>query len=94
VLLIGLRAWIADGYDPTIGIMHDSWKPEKHSFVFDLMEPMRPVVDRPILKMIQAEAFLGADFTLQQDGACRLNPEMARTIANQVKNLLEQQNRH
>ena len=44
--------------------------------------------------MIQAEAFLGADFTLQQDGACRLNPEMARTIANQVKNLLEQQNRH
>jgi len=72
---------IADGYDPTIGIMHDSWKPEKHSLVFDLMEPMRLVVDRPILKMIRDEKFSGADFMLQANGVCRLNPQLASRIS-------------
>ncbi|MDX2221682.1 MAG: CRISPR-associated endonuclease Cas1 [Rhodospirillaceae bacterium] len=71
---------IAEGYDPTIGIMHDSLKPEKHSFVHDRMEPMRPVADRTILKLIKEQTFSGADFVLQKDGVCRLNPEMARNL--------------
>ena len=69
---------IAEGYDPAIGIMHDWNSPDRHSFIFDLMEPQRPVVDRGILKLIQEHTFSGADFILQSDGVCRLNPELAR----------------
>jgi len=72
---------IADGYDPTIGIMHDRTRGARHSFVFDLMEPQRPIADRVVLKFISDETFCGSDFILQRDGVCRLNPEMARSIA-------------
>ena len=71
---------IADGYDPSIGIMHDRWQPDRHSFVFDLMEPQRPVVDRDILKLIQEHTFSGADFMLQKDGVVRLNPTLTSYI--------------
>lgn len=75
---------IADGYDPMIGVMHD--QREKHkdntpSFALDLMEPMRPVIDRVILKLIAKETFSGADFDLQSDGVVRVNAELARLIA-------------
>lgn len=72
---------IADGYDPTIGIMHDRTRGERHSFVFDLMEPQRPIVDRTILKLIGQETFCGSDFILQSRGVCRLMPALARKIA-------------
>jgi CRISPR-associated protein Cas1 len=32
---------ISDGYDPTIGIMHDGGEGSS-KFIFDLMEPERP----------------------------------------------------
>ena len=79
---------IADGYDPTLGILHGSTKPGKNSFVFDLMEPQRPIADRAILKLIAEEQFCGADFILQNDGACRLNPELARAVARSVSAIL------
>ena len=75
---------IADGYDPSIGIMHDNSKTERYSYVYDQMEPFRPIVDRGILKLIQEETFSGADFALQSDGVCRLNPELARKVVYRV----------
>lgn len=79
---------IADGYDPMIGVMHD--QREKHkdntpSFALDLMEPMRPVVDRVILKLIAEETFSGAGFDLQSDGVVRINPELARSVASNAE---------
>ena len=72
---------IADGYDPGIGIIHgDLIKPDRHTFVFDLMEPERSIVDRGILKLIQEHTFSGGDFMLQKDGVVRLNPELARMM--------------
>ena len=71
---------IADGYDPSIGIMHDRWQSDRHSFIFDLMEPERPVVDRAILKLVQEHTFSGADFMLQPDGVVRVNPELVRAL--------------
>ena len=77
---------IADGYDPSIGIIHgDLIKPDRHTFVFDLMEPQRPVVDRGILKLIQAHTFSGGDFMLQKDGVVRLNPELVRNLISTIK---------
>ena len=69
---------ISDGYDPSIGILHHDMRTDRHSFVFDAMEPQRPIVDRIILKLVAQEAFSGSDFILQRDGVCRLNPELAR----------------
>jgi CRISPR-associated protein Cas1 len=75
---------ITEGHDPTIGIMHIRSKEAGKSypgFVLDRMEPMRPVVDRAILDLISETTFTGADFAIQDDGACRLNPELARCVA-------------
>jgi CRISP-associated protein Cas1 len=67
-----------------IGVLHDQrhyGKERTPSFALDLMEPLRPVVDRVILLLATEEMFSGADFQLQRDGRCRLNPELARRIA-------------
>jgi CRISPR-associated protein Cas1 len=74
---------IAEGYDPTIGIMHDRENDRGNypAFALDRMEPMRPVVDRAILSLVATTTFTGSDFLIQPDGVCRLNPELARRVA-------------
>jgi len=42
---------ISDGYDPTIGIMHEG-NDGSSKFIFDLMEPERPKVDRAVLDFV------------------------------------------
>jgi len=49
-------------------------------FIFDLMEPDRPKVDRAVLDFVIGHAFDPADFVIRRDGVCRLNPEMARIV--------------
>ena len=74
---------IAEGYDPTIGILHgrESERGTYPAFALDRMEPMRPIVDRAVLKLVDDSTFSGADFSIQDDGVCRLNPELARRVA-------------
>ncbi len=71
---------VADGYDPTVGIMHES-RDGASAFVFDMMEPERPKVDRSILEFIKSHTFHAADFVIRSEGVCRLNPETARCVA-------------
>ena len=77
---------IADGYDPTVGIMH-SGRHGKQAFALDLIEPERPVVDRIILDLVRKERFHPADFILRKDGVCRLSPQLARIIAAKVSQI-------
>lgn len=88
VLLTEMRIKaISNGYDPMIGILHDQRHKDKDrtpSYALDLMEPLRPVVDRAVLKLVEKETFSGADFQLQSDGVCRLNPELARKVVAQT----------
>lgn len=74
---------IADGYDPTLGILHDreSDRGTYPAFALDHMEPLRPVVDRAVLHLVRTATFTAADFAIQADGVCRLNPELARRLA-------------
>jgi CRISPR-associated protein Cas1 len=74
---------IVEGYDPTIGIMHEkkALRGINPGFALDHMEPMRPVVDRAVLQLIDSVTFTGADFSIQHDGVCRMNPELARRVA-------------
>lgn len=72
---------VAAGLDPSIGVLH-SGRRGRPDFVLDLMEPLRPIVDRAVLEFVQTHTFHPADFTMRSDGVCRLNPEMARQIAH------------
>ena len=47
---------IAQGYDPTIGIMHEG-NNGSAAFIFDLMEPHRPSVDRKVLEFVRSHTF-------------------------------------
>jgi CRISPR/Cas system-associated endonuclease Cas1 len=70
---------ISEGYDPTIGIMHEG-RDGSSKYIFDLMEPERPKVDRTVLDIVKGQVFDPADFVIRTDGVCRLNPEMARMV--------------
>jgi CRISP-associated protein Cas1 len=47
-------------------------------FIFDLMEPERPKVDRAMLDFVKATVFDPADFIIRSDGVVRLNSQLAR----------------
>jgi CRISPR-associated endonuclease Cas1 len=70
---------IARGYDPTIGYLH-THQEDRPALVFDLMEPLRPLVDRVVLGLVQSQAMDAGDFTLRNDGVCRLNPALAKHL--------------
>ncbi len=86
VLESQVRMQIAvDGLDRKIGFMHGSYR-DKDSLVYDLMEPLRPVVDRQVLRLLHEEIFSPGDFTLNEMGVCRLNPQLARALVKYVTN--------
>jgi CRISP-associated protein Cas1 len=70
---------LAAAFDPTIGTLHGADR-GKHAFVFDLMEPLRPLVDAKLLRFVQAYTFSPGDFTITSQGICRLNPQLARNV--------------
>ena len=72
---------IADGYDPTIGIMHHS-REGLPAFVCDLIEPERPRVDAAVLAFVGSRQFCVSDFVIRKDGVCRLSPQLARVVAS------------
>jgi CRISP-associated protein Cas1 len=74
---------ISEGFDPTIGIMHEG-SDGSSKFIFDLMEPERPKVDRAVLDFVKTTVFDPADFVIRSDGVCRLNSEMARMVVARV----------
>ena len=74
---------VSDGYDPTIGIVHEGGDGSS-KFVFDLMEPERSKVDRVVLDFVKGHVFDPADFVIRSEGVCRLNPEMARMVVAKV----------
>jgi len=71
---------IAEGYAPRLGILHSADAKAQDSFVFDEMEPLRPVVDQAVLAFALSETFHAKDFVLRSDGVCRLSPGLAKMI--------------
>jgi CRISPR-associated protein Cas1 len=88
VLISQTRSQItAAGLDPSIGIMHGNSE-NRIPLVYDLMEPLRPVVDRYVLKFALSQTFTPGDFTINQWGGCRLNPQMVRAVVMKMPNEL------
>jgi len=52
--------------------------------VLDLMEPLRPVVDRLLMEFVAAERFSPSDFSISRTGLCRLHPQLARRVVQAV----------
>ena len=57
---------ISEGYDPTIGIMHEG-RDGSSKFVFDVMEPERPKADRAVLDFVKRHVFDPADFVVRSE---------------------------
>lgn len=77
---------VGAGLDPTIGYFHGNYR-AKHALVYDLMEPLRPLVDRSVLDFVLKHTLSPADFVLTGEGVCRLNPQLARGVVSTVGDL-------
>jgi CRISP-associated protein Cas1 len=49
-------------------------------FIFELMEPERPKVDRVVVDFVKATVFDPTDFVIRSGGVCRIHLEMARMV--------------
>lgn len=69
------------GCDLGMGVIHAD-RPSRDSFVFDLMEPVRPEVDRYALELLDGQTFRRSDFFETTEGVCRLMPQVAAPLAS------------
>jgi CRISPR-associated endonuclease Cas1 len=68
------------GLDPGLGLVHSDTK-GRASFALDLIEPIRPVVDRWVLDFLERRTFRKAEFTEISDGHCRLLAPLTHELA-------------
>ena len=78
---------IATGLNPAIGVMHSASE-NRVPLVYDLMEPLRPMVERKVLEFALEHSFTPADFTINSWGRCRLNPQMAKVVAGRLATII------
>jgi CRISPR-associated protein Cas1 len=71
------------GLDPYSGFLHVD-KKGRASLVYDLMEPLRPQVDRKLIEMIRSRSLSAGDFFLHPSGVVRLNPKLATYLASEI----------
>ena len=68
------------GLDPGLGVLHAD-QLNRDSLAADLMEPVRPLVDRYVLRLLGARTFAASDFYETRQGVCRVTPPLARELA-------------
>jgi CRISPR-associated endonuclease Cas1 len=68
------------GLDPSLGILHLDTE-FRQSFACDVMEAVRPDVDKWLLDTIAVKTFAWGDFAETREGQCRLLPTLARQLA-------------
>lgn len=73
-------ALTAVGLDPGIGILHADHR-SRDSLALDLMEAVRPTVDRYLLDLLSKNSFAATDFAETSAGQCRIMPSLARRLA-------------
>jgi hypothetical protein len=73
-------ALVSIGLDPGLGVMHADQR-GRDSLALDLMEAMRPNVDRIVLGLLQSHAFTAKDFFETRQGVCRVLPPLTHQLA-------------
>jgi hypothetical protein len=70
----------AVGLDPGIGIVHRD-QPARPSLALDLLEAIRPDVDRYLLQLLRARAFAASDFYESRRGSVRVLAPLSHQLA-------------
>ena len=73
-------ACLAVGLDPGLGVLHADQK-ARDSLALDVVEPVRPLVDRFALQVLTHRAFRAADFVETPQGACRVLAPLSHELA-------------
>jgi CRISPR-associated endonuclease Cas1 len=72
------------GLDPGLGVLHAD-QLNRDSLAADLMEPIRPLVDRYVLRLLEGRAFAASDFYETRQGVCRVTPPLACELAGTLR---------
>ena len=79
-----LGAIHVNGLDPACGFLHAD-SDSRLSLVFDLIEPLRAVVDARVYSFFKHETFSRGDFSTANDGRVLFNPELLRFLVVSCK---------
>ncbi len=79
-------ACYSGGLHPGLGIIHAD-RDGRASFVYDLMEPVRPVVDRMVFEFIRRHTFTDEECWETREGYCRLDPGLAARVISWLPRL-------
>jgi hypothetical protein len=73
-------ALMALGLDPALAIVHADYR-ARDSFALDVMEAIRPDVDRYVLDLLERRVFRAHDFHETRRGVCRLLSPVTKQLA-------------
>ncbi len=76
-------AALAVGLDPGLGIVHTDQR-NRDSLALELLEPLRPLVERHVLQLLAARHFRAGDFHETRQGVCRLVPPLTHDLAEHL----------
>jgi CRISPR-associated endonuclease Cas1 len=71
------------GLNPYIGVMHADL-PFRPSFAADLMEPLRPYVERKVIGLLRSRTFAVGEFFETREGQCRLVPPLTTEVVDSL----------
>jgi CRISPR-associated protein Cas1 len=78
----------AGSLEPTLAVIHAD-RDGRASFIYDLMEPLRPIVDGMMLEMVAERSFrINRDFILLGQGVCRLGVQLAAEVGKRISERL------
>jgi CRISPR-associated protein Cas1 len=73
-------ALVAMGLDPGLGFVHADM-PNRDSLALDLLEALRPDVERHVLNLVAERTFSRTDFVERNDGSVRIAPPLVQHLA-------------
>jgi CRISPR-associated protein Cas1 len=77
------RALLASGFDSAAGFLHAD-AGGRHSLTYDLLELLRPDIDKAILPWIASQTWKRPDFPVTPEGIVRLQPTLAAVVAQRA----------
>jgi CRISPR-associated endonuclease Cas1 len=72
---------MASGLSPAVGFLHTD-KSGRWSLAFDAIEPLRPMIEARLFRVVAHERFASDDFIRASDGSLRLAPGLLRIVLN------------
>jgi CRISPR-associated protein Cas1 len=81
------RYCIAYRLDVDFPVLHSDYSPNRSALIYDLMEPVRPLVDLLLYQFMGRTTLRPSDFFETRQGVCKVLPELASKIIPLVRSL-------